>query len=102
MENVGQILGEHGWLWWIIIGGLAGLIAKVIMPGKDPGGFIVTILLGIAGAVVAALIGNLLGLGGDGDRVSLLSAIVGAVIILAIYRVIAGRRRRGVDTVHRH
>lgn len=97
MENVGQILGEHGWLWWIVIGLVAGLIAKAIMPGRDPGGFIVTILLGIAGAVVAALLGNLLGLGGDGDRVSLLSAIVGAVIILAIYRMIAGRRRR-VDT----
>jgi len=92
MENIAQIFGEHSWIWWIIIGGVAGLIAKAIMPGRDPGGFIVTILLGIAGAVVAALIGNLLGLGGDGDRVSLLSAIVGAIIILAIYRMVAGRR----------
>jgi len=101
VEGIGQILGEHNWLWWIVIGFIAGLIAKAIMPGKDPGGFIVTILLGIAGAVVAALIGNLLGLGGDGDRVSLLSAIVGAIIILAIYRMVAGRRHRTGDRMHR-
>ncbi len=93
MENLGQILGEHNILWWIIIGGIAGVIAKLLMPGKDPGGFIVTILLGIAGAVLSALIGNLLGLGGDGDRSSLLSAIVGAFLILLIYRLVMGRRR---------
>lgn len=94
MEGIGEILSEHNWLWWIVIGGLAGLIAKAIMPGKDPGGCIVTILLGIAGAVVAALIGNVLGFGGDGDRVSLLSAIVGAFVILLIYRLVVGRRNR--------
>jgi uncharacterized membrane protein YeaQ/YmgE (transglycosylase-associated protein family) len=93
MDGIGTILSEHNWIWWIVIGGIAGLIAKAIMPGRDPGGCIVTILLGTAGAVVAALIGNLLGFGGTGDRSSLLSAIVGAIIILAIYRMIAGRRR---------
>lgn len=93
MEGIGQILSEHNWFWWILIGGLAGLIARAVMPGRDRLGCLLTILLGIAGAVVAALIGNLLGLGGDGDRSSLLSAIVGAVIILAIYRAVAGRRR---------
>ncbi len=93
MENIGQILSEHNWFWWILIGGLAGLIARAIMPGRDRIGCLLTILLGIGGAVVAALIGNLLGLGGDGDRSSLISAIVGAVIILAIYRMVAGRRR---------
>ena len=92
MENIGQILGEHNIIWWIVIGGLAGLIAKALMPGKDPGGCIVTILLGIAGAVAAALIGNLIGLGGDGDRSSLLSAIVGAILILIVYRIVTSRR----------
>jgi uncharacterized membrane protein YeaQ/YmgE (transglycosylase-associated protein family) len=93
VENIGQILSEHNWFWWIVIGGIAGLIAKALVPGRDPGGCIVTILLGIVGAVVAALIGNMLHLGGDGDRSSLLSAIVGAVIVLVIYQMIAGRRR---------
>jgi uncharacterized membrane protein YeaQ/YmgE (transglycosylase-associated protein family) len=93
LENIGQILSEHNWFWWILIGGLAGLIARALMPGRDRLGCLLTIALGIAGAVVAALIGNLLGLGGDGDRSSLLSAIVGAIIILAIYRAVAGRRR---------
>ena len=93
MENIGQILAEHNWFWWILIGGLAGLIARAIMPGRDRLGCLLTILLGIAGAVVAALIGNMLGLGGDGDRSSLISAIVGAVIILFLYRLVAGGRR---------
>ena len=93
MESIGQILAEHNWFWWIIIGGLAGLIARAVVPGRDRLGCLLTIVLGIAGAVVAALIGNMLGLGGDGDRSSLLSAIVGAFIILAIYRAVAGRRR---------
>lgn len=92
MDGIGTILSENSWVWWIVIGGLAGLIAKAIMPGRDPGGCVVTILLGIAGAVLAAFLGNLLGFGGTGDRTSLLSAIVGAVIILAIYRLVMQRR----------
>ena len=94
MENIGQILSEHNWFWWILIGGLAGLLARAITPGRDVSGCIVTILLGIAGAVVAALIGNLLNLGGDGDRSSLLSATVGAVLILIVFRLVSGGRRR--------
>jgi uncharacterized membrane protein YeaQ/YmgE (transglycosylase-associated protein family) len=94
MESIGQILAEHNWFWWIIIGGLAGLIAKALVPGPDPGGCVVTILLGVVGAVVAALLGNLMGLGGDGDRSSLLSAIVGAVLVLLLYRAVASGRRR--------
>jgi uncharacterized membrane protein YeaQ/YmgE (transglycosylase-associated protein family) len=95
MDRLWEIFGEHGWLWWIIIGLIAGAIAKLIMPGRDPGGWIVTILIGIAGAVVSALIGDLLGLGDRGDSTSLLSAIVGALIILFIYRMIATRGSRG-------
>jgi uncharacterized membrane protein YeaQ/YmgE (transglycosylase-associated protein family) len=77
-----------GILWMIIIGLIAGALAKAIMPGRDPGGVIVTILLGIAGAVVG---GFLFG-GGDG-RVGLIGSVVGALILLALYRLVIGRRR---------
>jgi uncharacterized membrane protein YeaQ/YmgE (transglycosylase-associated protein family) len=87
------MLGSHGIIGWIVIGGLAGLIAKALMPGRDPGGCIITILLGIAGAVVAGYLGQMLHLYRPGDAVGFIGAIVGAFIILFIYRMIAGRRR---------
>ena len=88
-----DLLANYGWLWWILIGGLAGLIAKAIMPGRDPGGCIVTILLGIAGAVLAGFLGRMLGWYGPGDRgAGFIAAIVGAIIILFVYRLVAGRR----------
>lgn len=76
----------------IIIGGLAGLLAKFIMPGRDPGGFVITILLGIAGAVVATFLGQSLGWYRPGQSAGFIGAVVGAVIILAIYRLVATRR----------
>lgn len=86
---------------WIVFGLIAGLIAKAIMPGKDPGGAIVTILLGIVGAFVGGFIGRALGIGGRGDEVgdtgflvSLLFAVVGAIVVLAIYRLATGRSLR--------
>jgi uncharacterized membrane protein YeaQ/YmgE (transglycosylase-associated protein family) len=87
-----NLLTEHGWIAWIIIGGLAGLIAKAIMPGRDPGGCIITILLGIAGAVVAGFIGRQLGWYQHSQGAGFIAAIVGAIIILFVYRLIAGRR----------
>ena len=88
-----DLLANHSWLWWIIIGGVAGAIAKAIMPGRDPGGCIITILLGIAGAVLAGFIGRTVGWYGPEERgASFIAAIVGAIIILFIYRLIAGRR----------
>jgi uncharacterized membrane protein YeaQ/YmgE (transglycosylase-associated protein family) len=87
------MLGSHGIIGWIVIGGLAGLIAKALMPGRDPGGCIITILLGIAGALVAGYLGQMLHLYRPGDAVGFIGAIVGAFIILFIYRMIAGRRR---------
>ena len=87
------MLGSHGIIGWIVIGGLAGLIAKALMPGRDPSGCIITILLGIAGAVVAGYLGQMLHLYRPGDAVGFIGAIVGAFIILFIYRMIAGRRR---------
>jgi len=85
------MLESHGWLAWIIIGGIAGAIAKFLMPGRDPGGCIVTVLLGIAGALLMGFLGTALGLQGDGAGFVL--AIVGAMIILFVYRLIARRRR---------
>lgn len=83
----------HGWIWWIVIGGIAGGIAKLLMPGKDPGGCLITIILGIAGAVLAGWLGHLLHWYEPGEGASFVGAIVGAFIILAIYRLLAGRRR---------
>lgn len=83
-----------GIIAWIIFGLIAGVIAKLIMPGDDPGGFIITILLGIAGALLGGFVGSLLGLGGiDGFNFgSFLLAILGAILLLWIYR--AMRRPR--------
>ena len=75
----------------IIIGGLAGAIAKFIMPGRDPGGFIITILLGIAGALVATYLGQSLGWYAPNQSAGFIGSIVGAIIILVIYRFIARR-----------
>ena len=76
---------------WIILGGIAGIIAKLIMPGKDPGGFIITILLGIAGAFIGGFISTQLGFGtvkGAFDIMSLIIATGGALILLLLYRLI--------------
>ncbi len=88
-------------IYWIIIGRLAGLIAKAIMPGKDPGCVIITMLLGIVGAIVGGFVGKALGIGGRGDSVSepgflmtLLFAVIGSLIVLAVYRLITGRSLR--------
>jgi uncharacterized membrane protein YeaQ/YmgE (transglycosylase-associated protein family) len=78
-------------LWWIIIGGIAGAIAKLVMPGKDPGGVIVTILLGIAGAIVGGWILGLILPGRDMGPTGFIGAILGAILLLAIYRWWAGR-----------
>lgn len=76
----------------IIIGGLAGLVAKMLTPGRDPGGFIITVLLGIAGAMVATFLGQALGWYGPGQSAGFIGAVVGAVIILLIYRAVARPR----------
>ena len=78
-------------LAWIVLGLVAGAIAKAIMPGRDPGGCLVTILLGIAGAVVAGFLGRALGWYEIGEGAGFLAAIVGALLILFIYRMFARR-----------
>ena len=88
-----DLLESHGWIAWIIIGGIAGAIAKLLMPGKDPGGCIVTILLGIAGALLAGFIGQALNLDSAMNGAGFIGAIVGAFLILLIYRLVLSRRR---------
>jgi uncharacterized membrane protein YeaQ/YmgE (transglycosylase-associated protein family) len=79
-------------IWAIIIGFIAGAIAKLIMPGRDPGGFIITTLLGIIGAIVATWIGRAAGWYGPDEAAGLIAAILGAILLLIIYRLFRGRR----------
>jgi uncharacterized membrane protein YeaQ/YmgE (transglycosylase-associated protein family) len=86
-----------GILWTIIIGFIAGVIAKFIMPGdNEPSGFILTTILGIVGAFVATYLGQALGWYRPGEGAGLIGAIVGAIIVLLIYGMVAGRTRRSV------
>jgi uncharacterized membrane protein YeaQ/YmgE (transglycosylase-associated protein family) len=79
-------------LSWIVFGLVIGIIAKVLMPGRDPGGFIVTTLLGIAGAMIGGFVGRAMGFYGNGQTAGWLMSILGAVILLALYRMIVRRR----------
>lgn len=82
---------DRGFFGWIIIGIVAGVLGKFLMPGKDPGGFIVTILLGIAGALLAGFVGQAVGFYSAGEGAGWIGATVGAIALLAIYRVVKGR-----------
>ena len=86
-----EYMADYGWFGWILIGLIAGLIAKALMPGRDPSGCIVTILLGVGGAVVAGFLGQQLGWYEPGEGAGFLAAIVGAMILLGIYRLFASR-----------
>jgi uncharacterized membrane protein YeaQ/YmgE (transglycosylase-associated protein family) len=77
----------------LVVGLIAGVIAKLLMPGKDPGGCIITILLGIAGAFVATYLGKLLGIYEPGDTAGFIGATIGAIIILWLYRIILKKRK---------
>jgi len=79
-------------IWTLIIGVVVGAIAKLLMPGKDPGGFIITMLLGIAGAFVGTFLGRALGLYAADQTAGFIASIVGAVILLAIYRLFTRRK----------
>jgi len=80
-------------IYTVLIGLAAGAIAKLIMPGKDPGGWIVTTLLGIAGAIVAKYLGQLVGLYAEGETAGFIGAVVGAVILLGAYRLVTKSRK---------
>ena len=79
-------------LGWILFGLIVGAIAKLVMPGKDPGGIIVTMLLGIAGAVLGGFIGRAMGFYGPGEAAGFLMSFLGAVVLLALYRMMVRRR----------
>lgn len=83
------------WIWWIVIGAIAGALAKFIMPGRDPGGIIVTILIGIVGGLLGGFLAtNVLGIGVGGSfLIPIIVATVGAIILLVIYRAVTGGRR---------
>jgi uncharacterized membrane protein YeaQ/YmgE (transglycosylase-associated protein family) len=78
-------------LWMLIIGLVVGALAKLAMPGKDPGGIIVTMLIGIAGSLIAGFLGRSLGWYSSGQSAGLIASFVGAIVLLAGYRIIAGR-----------
>lgn len=82
-----------GILAWVLFGLVVGIIAKLLMPGRDPGGFIITILLGIAGAVLGGFVGRAMGLYGPNDAAGWIVSILGAMLLLFIYRMVARPRR---------
>lgn len=83
-----------GIIVWIIFGLLVGIVAKLLMPGRDPGGFIITVLLGVAGALVGGFIGRSAGWYREGDPVGFVMAVVGSIVLLVLYRLaVRGPRR---------
>jgi uncharacterized membrane protein YeaQ/YmgE (transglycosylase-associated protein family) len=87
-----------GILGWILFGFVVGLIARAVMPGRDPLGLIGTTVLGIVGALMAGWLGQALGLYGPDDGAGFVSATLGAVVVLAIYHAVIGRRRTVLGT----
>jgi uncharacterized membrane protein YeaQ/YmgE (transglycosylase-associated protein family) len=83
---------EMGIIGWIVFGLIVGAIAKLVMPGRDPGGIVVTMLLGIIGALLGGFLGRALGLYGPDDAAGFLMSTLGAVVVLWIYRLAVGRR----------
>jgi uncharacterized membrane protein YeaQ/YmgE (transglycosylase-associated protein family) len=81
-----------GIIGWILFGLIVGVVGKLLMPGRDPGGFIITIILGIAGALVAGFLGQALGLYREGEPAGFIMAVIGSIILLIGYRMVAGRR----------
>ena len=86
-----NFFAENGWVMWIIIGGPAGAAGKFLMPGKDPGGFFITILLGMAGALLMGYVGSITGWYGSGEGPDFIAAVLGSIVLLAIYRMIKSR-----------
>jgi uncharacterized membrane protein YeaQ/YmgE (transglycosylase-associated protein family) len=81
-------------LLWIVFGLVVGIVAKLIMPGRDPGGVIVTIVLGIGGAMLGGWLGRVLGLYREGEAAGFIMAVVGAIVVLGIYRLVLSGRSR--------
>jgi uncharacterized membrane protein YeaQ/YmgE (transglycosylase-associated protein family) len=81
-----------GIIWTIIIGLIIGVVAKFLMPGRDPGGFIITALIGVAGSVLATYMGRALGFYQVGESAGFIAAVLGAIVLLFAYRLVAGTR----------
>ena len=79
-------------VWMLVVGLIVGAIAKLLMPGRDPGGMLVTMMLGVAGALVAGFLGRALGWYREGEPAGILASVIGAILILAVYRLVAKRR----------
>ena len=80
-------------IWMIVVGLFVGVVAKLLMPGPDPGGIVITILIGIAGSIIAGLLGRSIGWYGDGEPVGFIASTLGAILLLFVYRALAGRGR---------
>lgn len=80
---------------WIFFGLIVGIVGKLLMPGRDPGGFILTIALGIAGALLGGFLGRALGLYREGEPAGFIMAVIGSIVLLVIYRLVIGRRGYG-------
>lgn len=83
-------------LWSLLVGLIVGIVAKFLMPGRDPGGFIITAVLGVAGAMLASFVGGAMGVYKPNEPAGFVSAVIGAVILLAIYRSVSGRKHRQI------
>ena len=80
-------------IWMLFIGLIVGAIAKLVMPGKDPGGIFVTMLIGIVGALIAGFLGRALGWYSEGEPAGFIASVVGAILLLVFYRMISKKRR---------
>ena len=82
-------------IWMLVIGLVIGALAKLVMPGKDPGGIIITMLIGVAGSVLAGMLGQSVGWYAQGQSAGFIASILGALLLLALYRVVVGRKPVG-------
>lgn len=80
-------------IWTLIVGLVIGAIAKLFMPGRDPGGFIITMLIGVAGSFLANFLGTQMGMYRSGEPAGFIASVLGAIILLVIYRAISGRNK---------
>ena len=82
-------------IWMIVVGLLVGAVAKLLMPGRDPGGFVITILIGIAGSIVAGFLGRFAGWYAEGEPAGIVASILGAILLLFLYRTLTGQGQSG-------
>ena len=79
-------------IWTILIGFIVGIVAKFLMPGRDPGGFFITAIIGVVGSIIATYLGRALGLYQVGESAGFIAAVIGSIILLFIYRMVTGRK----------